>query len=137
MDRRAGVVDNKETMKVENKNTDTNIGNTTGKPDTIQVDPIMVAEATIAFMNVDNANLNLVNKKLMAENKILEIMGLAGVSPREYGYNPNTGVLERQKQKEPVVPEPVKPVEPVPAPIAAPVAAPAPATAATANDTSS
>lgn len=97
--------------------------NNNSKPDTIQVDPMKVAEATIAFMNVDNANLNLVNKKLMVENKILEIIGLAGVSPKEYGYNPNTGVLERQKQKEPVVPEPVKQVEAV--------------TAATTNDTSS
>ena len=74
--------------------------NNNSKPDTIQVDPMKVAEATIAFMNVDNANLNLVNKRLIAENKILEIMGLAGVSPQEYGYNPQTGLLE--KVKEPV-----------------------------------
>ena len=78
--------------------------NNNSKPDTIQVDPMKVAEATIAFMNVDNANLNLVNKRLIAENKILEIMGLAGVSPQEYGYNPQTGLLEKVKEpvKEPV-----------------------------------
>lgn len=77
---------------------DTNSGG--NEADTIQVDPIKIAEATIAFMHVDNANLNLANKKLAAENKILEIMGLARVSPLEYGYNPNTGMLERQKQKQ-------------------------------------
>ena len=88
------VTDKKETKKMEK------MENNNSKPDTLQVDPIKVAEATIAFMNVDNANLNLVNKRLIAENKILEIMGLVGVSPNEYRYNPQTGSLE--KVKEPV-----------------------------------
>ena len=89
--------------------------NNNSKPDTIQVDPMKVAEATIAFMHVDNANLVLANKKLAAENKILEIMGLTGVSPKEYGYNPQTGMLE--KIKEPVK-EPVATPDPTPTPTA-------------------
>ena len=78
--------------------------NNNNKPDTIQVDPIKVAEATIAFMYVENANLVLANKRLAAENKVLEIIGLAGVSPKDYGYNPQTGMLEKIKEpvKEPV-----------------------------------
>ena len=87
--------------------------NNNSKPDTIQVDPIKVAEATIAFMYVENANLVLANKRLAAENKVLEIIGLAGVSPQEYGYNPQTGLLEKVK-------EPVKGPVAAPAPITAP-----------------
>ena len=87
--------------------------NNNSKPDTIQVDPIKVAEATIAFMYVENANLALANKRLAAENKVLEIIGLAGVSPQEYGYNPQTGLLEKVKE---LVKEPVA----APAPITAP-----------------
>ena len=105
------VTDKKETKKMEK------MENNNSKPDTIQVDPMKVAEATIAFMNVDNANLNLVNKRLIAENKILEIMGLVGVSPKEYAYNPQTGLLE--KVKEPVK-EPV--AEPTPDPTPTPTA---------------
>ena len=107
------VTDKKETKKMEK----TENNNSNSKPDTIQVDPMKVAEATIAFMNVDNANLNLVNKRLIAENKILEIMGLVGVSPNEYRYNPQTGSLE--KVKEPVketVSEPVATTDPTPTP---------------------
>ena len=100
----------KETKKMENNN---------NKPDTIQVDPMKVAEATIAFMHVDNANLVLANKKLAAENKILEIMGLVGVSPKEYAYNPQTGLLEKVKEpvKEPVK-ESVATPDPTPTPTA-------------------
>ena len=87
--------------------------NNNNKPDTIQVDPIKIAEATIAFMHVENANLVLANKRLAAENKVLEIIGLAGVSPQEYGYNPQTGLLEKVK-------EPVKEPVAAPAPITAP-----------------
>ena len=107
------VTDKKETKKMEK------MENNNSKPDTIQVDPMKVAEATIAFMNVDNANLNLVNKRLIAENKILEIMGLVGVSPKEYAYNPQTGLLEKFVPPAPVA-EPV--AEPTPDPTPTPTA---------------
>lgn len=97
-----------KTETVDNTNTSALVD---GKPDTIQVDPMNVAQATIAFMHVQNAELNLANKKLLAENKILEIMALVGVSPKEYGYNPSTGELTKQKQTVPVIAqEPVSPV---------------------------
>ncbi len=98
-----------KTETVDNTNTSALVD---GKPDTIQVDPMNVAQATIAFMHVQNAELNLSNKKLLAENKILEIMALVGVSPKEYGYNPNTGELTKQKPQVPVAQEPAVPAVP-------------------------
>lgn len=78
--------------------------NNNSKPDTIQVDPIKIAEATILFLKEENAKLTLANTRLAVDNKILEIMGLVGVSPKEYRYNPQTGTLDRVKEpvKEPV-----------------------------------